>query len=225
MTDAASTAQPVDGSTPAGEVASQATVNPRKPVHRREPRGRRLARFAGVHALLAVAALSLFAAADSWHVVTGLGIAGLLVMATAALAGVTVVTLVHEWFHYLGARYARAAFDIPERLGLFVFTWDFARNSTRQFLTMSYAGTVGSVLALWVLWHSVPADTLGRAVLPGAAFASLVYSALIEWPVVRRVRRGGEPLAELSRIDQALLTRSAYIAAALGIAATLLAVS
>jgi hypothetical protein len=174
---------------------------------------------------VAVVALALFAAADSWNTVTGLGIAGLLCIVTAVLAGVAIPTLVHEWFHYLGARFATAAFDIPTRQGLFVFNWDFGSNNVTQFFIMSAAGTVGSVLAVVLLWSAVPADSGGRAVLHGAALASLVYSALIEWPVIRRVRRSGEPLAELSKIDQALLTRSFYIAAAAGIATALVAVS
>lgn len=215
----------MDGESQTAHVESRPGEASRTTAGRSEPRGRRLAKLAGIHALVFLVALSLFAAADSWNTVTGLGIAGLLCVVTAVLAGVTVTTLVHEWFHYLGARHARAAFDIPSRPGLFVFNWDFGANSVRQFFVMSIAGSIGSVLAVIVLWNAVPADTWGRAVLHGAALASLVYSALIEWPVIRRVRRGGEPLAELSKIDQALLTRSLYIASAAGIATALIAVS
>jgi hypothetical protein len=214
------------GSEPdAEQSASTAAEGASRSSRRPAARGRPLAKLAGTHALVFLIALSLFAAADSWHAVTGLGIASLLCVVTAVLAGVAITTLVHEWFHYLGARYARAAFDIPTRQGLFVFNWDFGRNSVPQFLTMSVAGSVGSVLAVLLLWNAVPADTWGRAVLHGAALASLVYSALIEWPVIRRIRQGGEPLAELSKIDQPLLTRSVYIAGAAGIATALIAVS
>jgi hypothetical protein len=180
-------------------------------------RGQRLAKLAGTHALVFLLALSAFAAADSWNTVTGLGIAGLLCIITAALAGVTTATLVHEWFHYLGARSFGAKFGIPSRQGLFVFNWDFGGNSVRQFLFMSVAGSVGGVLSVLLLWQAVPADTWGRAVLRGAAVASVIYSAMIEWPVIQRVRRGGEPLAELSKIDKALLSRSFLIAGVAGI--------
>jgi hypothetical protein len=221
--NAAAERPPTDVAGDPGAEPSASTAT--KPSSRVESSRKLLARLAGTHGLVFLLALSLFAAADSWSTVTGLGIAGLLSVVTAVLAGVAITTLVHEWFHYLGARYARAAFDIPARLGLFVFNWDFGSNSVRQFLTMSAAGSVGSILAVMLLWYSVPADTWGRAVLHGAALASLVYSALIEWPVIRRVRGGGEPLAELSKIDQPLLTRSFYIAGALGIATALVAVS
>jgi hypothetical protein len=212
--------QPQDG--PAAPTAEAAAT---RSADRPAARSARLAKLAGTHALVAVVALALFAAADSWNTVTGLGIAGLLCIVTAVLAGVALPTLVHEWFHYLGARFAAAAFDIPSRQGLFVFNWDFGSNSVKQFYIMSAAGTVGSVLAVILLWSAVPADSWGRAVLHGAALASLVYSALIEWPVIRRVRRGGEPLAELSKIDKPLLRRSFYIATAAGIATAFIAVS
>jgi hypothetical protein len=175
-------------------------------------RGQRLAKLAGVHGLVLLAALVMFAAADSWHVVTGLGLASFLSVITAVLAGVTTATLVHEWFHYFGARYAIGKFDIPATPGLFVFNWDFANNSVRQFLIMSVAGSVGGVLSVLLLWHAVPADSIGRAALRSAAIASVIYSAMIEWPVISRVRAGGEPLAELSKIDKQLLTRSFIVA-------------
>ncbi len=196
-----------------------------KKVSRGLSRSQRLAKLAGTHALVLLAALSAFAAADSWYIVTGLGIASLLGIITAALAGITVATLVHEWFHYLGARFSGALFDIPARQGLFVYSWDFDSNSVRQFLIMSIAGSVGGFLAVVALWNAVPADSWARAALRGAAAASIIYAALIEWPVIRRIRRGGDPLTELSKIDKALLTRSFNIAGVAGIVMTLLAVS
>ena len=174
-------------------------------------RKQRLSRLAGIHGLIVLAALAMFAAADSWSVVTGLGIAALLSVITAVLAGVAIATLVHEWFHYLGARYTDARFDIPAKAGLFVFNWDFSSNSARQFLTMSIAGSIGGVVSVILLCYAVPADSVGRTVLRCAAIASVIYASLIEWPVIRRIRNGGEPLAELSKIDPPLLSRSFVI--------------
>jgi len=125
-------------------------------------RGMRLAKLMGTHVLVFLVALSLFAAADSWSTITGLGIATLLSVITGALAGITISTLVHEWFHYAGARYAGAAFDIPSRQGLFLYDWDFSSNSLRQFLIMSVAGSVGGFVAVILMWNAVPADTWGN---------------------------------------------------------------
>jgi len=181
----------------------------------------RLAKLARTHALVFLGALSAFAAADSWSALSGLGIAGFLSVITGALAGVTIATLIHEWFHYLGARQSGARFDIPSRQGLFLYDWDFGSNSLRQFLTMSVAGTIGGFMAVFLLWTSVPADTWGRAALRGGAIAGVVFAAYIEWPVIRRTRRGADPLAELSKIDQSLLSRSLVVASVAGIMAML----
>jgi hypothetical protein len=185
-------------------------------------RGMRLGRLLGTHALVFLIALSLFAAADSWSSVTGLGIATLLSVITGALAGITLSTLVHEWFHYAGARYVDGSFDIPARLGLFLYDWDFSSNNQRQFLTMSVAGSVGGLVALIVLWNAVPADSWGRAALRSGVIASVIFAALIEWPVIRRVRQGADPLSELSKIDPPLLKRSFTIAGVAGIVMTLI---
>ncbi|MEZ5571850.1 MAG: hypothetical protein R3E64_07470 [Halioglobus sp.] len=189
------------------------------------PRNKRLGKLAGIHALVVLATLAMFAAADSWSVVTGLGIAALLSVITAVLAGVAIATLVHEWFHYLGARYTHAIFDIPATPGLFVFNWDFSSNSVRQFLIMSIAGTAGGMLAVIFLSNAVPTDSAGRAALLSAAIASVIYASLIEWPVIRRIRNGGDPLAELSKIDKPLLSRSFVIAGISAIALTLIFMS
>lgn len=186
-----------------------------------QSRGMRLAKLMGVHALVFLLALSLFAAADSWSTVTGLGIATLLSVITGALAGITISTLVHEWFHYAGARYVGAAFDIPSRPGLFLYDWDFSGNSSRQFLSMSVAGSVGGFVAIFLLWNAVPADSWGRAALRSGVIASVIFAALVEWPVIRRVREGGDPFSELAKIPQGL-QRNFIIAGLAGIVMTLI---
>jgi hypothetical protein len=190
-----------------------------------QSRGMRLARLASTHGLVFVVALSLFAAADSWSTITGLGIATVLCVVTGALAGITITTLVHEWFHYLGARYSGAAYDIPDKQGLFLYNWDFTHNSVRQFLMMSVAGSVGGILALSILWTSVPADSWGRAALQGGAIASVVFAAYIEWPVIRRVRISRDPLAQLSKIDQRVLSRSFAVSSTAGVLMALVLVA
>ena len=168
-------------------------------------RGLQLASLAGTHALVLLVAFSLFAAADSWRLLSGLGMASALALATGALAGITTTTLIHEWFHYLGARLSGGAYGIPRKKGLFVYDWNFAQNNTDQFFFMSIAGSVGGALSLVLLWLPLPADTLGRAAVHGGAVAGFVFAAVVEWPVLRRVRFGGDPLTALSGIDQRVL--------------------
>ena len=182
--------------------------------------GIRLAKLMGVHFLAALLVLSLFAAAVSWSMVSGLGLASALSVATGALAGITLSTLVHEWFHYAGARYAGASFTVPKKLGLFLYDWHFEKNDQHQFLVMSVAGSVGGFLSLLFLWYAVPADNWGGAALRAGVMASIVFAALVEWPVVRRVREGADPMTELANIP-GRLRRCFVIASAVGILATL----
>ena len=184
--------------------------------------GMRLAKLAGTHLLVFLLTLSLFAAADSWSTVTGLGIAGFLCLLTGALAGVTITTLIHEWFHYLGARFTGASYDIPDKQGLFLFDWDFGENQLRQFFIMSVAGSVGGLVAVVLLWNAVPADSWGRAALHAGALAGFVFGSCIEWPVLRRTWESGEPLAELSKIDQRVLTRSFLASLLVGVTSTVM---
>lgn len=189
------------------------------------PRGLRLAKLAGTHSLVFMLSLSLFAAADSWSTVTGLGIATFLCLLTGALAGVTISTLIHEWFHYLGARLTGARYNIPSKLGLFVFDWDYNANQLRQFLVMSVAGSVGGLVAIVLLWNAVPADSWGRAALHGGALAGFVFGSCVEWPVLRRIRAGGDPLAELSKINESVLARSFVVSLLAGVACTVILAS
>ncbi|MAT90987.1 MAG: hypothetical protein CME59_09090 [Halioglobus sp.] len=168
----------------------------------------RLARLAGVHALAWLLALGVFAAAESWYLLGGPLMATFLCVVSGALAGLVTGNLVHEWFHFLGARLSGGAYDIPHKLGLFVYDWKFERNDTGQFFTMSLAGTVGGLAALGLLWTTVPPQTLGRAAVFAGALGGFVFAAIIEWPVLRRVRFGGDPLTELAKIDQDVLARA-----------------
>ncbi len=180
--------------------------------------GLRLARLAGIHLLAWLVALGLFAAADSWSALTGLRLAWVLSIATGILAGLATTTLVHEWFHLLGARLCAATYDIPLRVGLFVYEWSFEKNTLRQFLTMSVAGSVGGALSVALLWLSLPADTAGRTALLAAALGSFAFGSAVEWPVLRRARRSGDPFGELSKIDAGVLGRCFGIALLVGAA-------
>ena len=177
----------------------------------------RLARHLGYHSLLALGALALFAAADSWFVLTGLGMAQALCVVTGILAGATIPTLVHEWFHYLGARVSGADYTIPRKLGLFVYDWNFQTNTLKQFFVMSIGGTVGSLLAIGLLLLNLPADSAGRAVLLATAIASMGFAGTIEWPVLLRTRQSGEPLTELAKTDLGVIRRAFVVAGVVGL--------
>ena len=60
------------------------------------------------------------------------------------------------------------------------------------------------------LWWLIPMDNPGRVMLVCAAIGSTVFGAMIEWPVLQRSQRSADPLAELSKIDNKVLVRSAF---------------
>lgn len=179
----------------------------------------RRVRLALVHALAGIATLSWWAAADAWQAATGFGLASVLAVLAAIPAGVTLAFLGHEWSHLLGARLGGAAYTVPDRLGFFVYDYDFARNDVRQFFLMSYGGQIGGMLALLLLWWSVPLDTAGRAMLVCAALGFVVFAVVIELPVLRRTRVSGNPGAELALITREAIQQATHA----GIAAGLLA--
>jgi len=184
-------------------------------------RALRLAKLAGVHSLVWLGALAIFAALESWTILSGLAVASGLSVIAGVLAGVTTNTLIHEWFHYLGARFSGGRYRIPEKLGTFVYDWDYKANNKQQFYVMSLAGTAGSILTLILIAVSVPANTLGMTALFSGAVGGFVFGSYIEWPVLKRTYAGGDPLTELSKIDQRVLSGS-FISAVVAGGATLL---
>ncbi len=166
---------------------------------------------AAAHAALALILLALFAAADNWYQSSSLILAAVLGVVSGAAAGGIICTLVHEWFHYLGALAARGQHSRPARLALFAFEWDFKRNSRNQFLVMSYAGTLGSLVAIALFAINIPPATPCSIALLAASVGSLAFAGAIEWPVVARVHAGGDPLGELSRTTPRVVLHSAII--------------
>ena len=180
-------------------------------------RGFLLARHAMVHGGIVILLLSLFAAADSWHALTGWALAALLACATGAVAGFAVTTVLHEWFHWLGGVVSGGAYTIPAKTGLFVFDWQFEQNSVRQFYVMSIGGNVGGLLAVIILAQAIDLDAPGRVALLAGALASFTFAAIIEWPILVRTRASGNPFQELSAITPGVLGRAAAGALLAGI--------
>lgn len=160
------------------------------------------------HFLIATMVLALWAAADSWYLLTELALANVLSIATAAVAGVVISTLIHEWFHYAGAKFSGSSYKIPAKRGLFVYDFDFKNSSEAQFNIMSYAGQLGSIVSVILLFMLVPTDNSGRAMLIAGAIGATIFGGSIEWPVLMRVKKSHQPLQELSKITPAVFKRS-----------------
>ncbi|MCY4428673.1 MAG: hypothetical protein OXC05_16795 [Halieaceae bacterium] len=187
-----------------------------------EPSNRvKLLRHALTHFTVAITAFALWAAADTWLLLTDLAIANFLSIATAIVAGVVVSTVMHEWSHFLGAKLSGSIYQISKPPELFVFNYDFVNNSERQFNIMSWSGQAGSIAAIILLVILIPLDNPGRAMLVAAAIGSAIFGGVIEWPVLIRVRNSHNPVQELSKITSPLFNRSMMIGIAGGLLAWL----
>ena len=179
--------------------------------------GQNLFKHAVIHFVVAVSAFSLWAAADAWYLLTDLAVANFLSISTAVIAGVVVSTLFHEWFHFAGAKFSGSSYRIPAKIGLFVYDYDYEKNSISQFTVMSLAGQAGSWVAVIGLISLVPMDNSGRWMLAAGALGSAVFGGAIEWPVLLRSRESNNPLGELSKITAAVFNRSLLIGSGSGL--------
>ncbi len=182
----------------------------------------RISKLALAHASIWLVVFCLFAAAESWQQLSGLGIATLLAILSGAAAGFATTNFIHEWSHLLGAVVAGGRYKIPDKVGMFVYDWDFEANNNPQFFTMSIAGSVGGVISVIVLWQALDLSSAGQMAVIAGAIASFIFGAIIEWPVLLRTRRSGEPLVELSKIDPGVLLRATLGSGAGGLVTYLL---
>ena len=150
------------------------------------------------HGIAALALVTLFAAADAWVVTTGLFIADIISIVNAVVAGSFLATLFHEWGHFAGARIAKSYSPIvPKVTNQFVFGFNFAKNSTSQFLSMSMGGPIGNWVLVFIVFTFVPMDNPGRVALLAIVFAKAISVCVFEIPVILRAMNGGDPQTEL----------------------------
>lgn len=176
-----------------------------------------LGKQAVIHLAVWLFSFSMFAATDSWSVLTGLPLATFTSVLAGALAGFVTVNLTHEWFHYFGAKLAGGQYTITAKPAMFVFDWQFDKNSLSQFYAMSFAGNIGGVLGVLGLLAAVSVDNPGRAALIAGALASVVFAAFVEWPVLLRTRKSGQPLLELARLSPSTLGKAMLGSATAGV--------
>jgi hypothetical protein len=166
---------------------------------------------------IALAALSLWAAADAWYSATGLGAAALLSVLDGFAAGFVINLLAHEWGHFAGARWGGGIAPTARLTQLFpIFVFDMQRSPVRAFQAMSVGGNLAhwSAVALLFLW--VPLDSPGRVALACSAFAFAFGASLTEFPVMRRSFAGASPVESFKGLTGAKLRRDRWIGIAAG---------
>ena len=140
---------------------------------------------------IVAAALSLFAAADAWHILTGTALSGLLSVVDGLLVGLALGALIHEWGHFTGARLSGATAPLRPFSGFLpLFDFDYVNNSQSQFQSMSIGGNLAHWLVFLVLFLGLPLSSAGQIAIVSGAFGFAVFASSIEFPVIRNAARG-----------------------------------
>lgn len=159
---------------------------------------RRLLKQAAYHLAAALGAIAIWAALDSWYLLTGLPIATGLAVVAAVAAGMGLSHLAHEWGHFLGARLTGAASPVKDQPTFLMFDFDYTNNSADQFMSSSIAGSLGNWLLVLVVAGTIPLDSPGRTMLLATTVGMAVYVAVLEWPVIALARRDRDALAAMT---------------------------
>lgn len=172
---------------------------------------------------IALAALSLYAAADAWATTTGLRLAAALTVLDAVAVGIVLGTLAHEWGHFAGARGAGGIAPTRSYTSFFpIFDFDMQRSDPHAFRMMSVAGNLAHWSLVVLIAVLLPVDTAGRAALLATTFGFAVSASSTELPVIRRAFTGSSPIESFKGLTKEKLRRDRHIGLAAGLALFLL---
>jgi len=100
-------------------------------------------------------------------------------------AGVKANAVFHEWGHFIGVRMSGGHAPTNSLSQLFpMFHFDMSTNTHRQFMAMSYGGTLTEWLFPIGLLFAVGTETIGHSALITGAFSGGILAILIEGPVM-----------------------------------------
>ena len=170
-------------------------------------------------AAIALAALSLWAAADTWYLVSGLGFALAVSVLDAIFVGYILGALFHEWGHYIGAKFSGASAPRvkPKGTSLFRFNFDMATNTQRQFHWMSFGGWVFHWGLLLILVAALPFDSIGRIALVSSVFGFILYATFIETGILRQTLGGSDPAETLGQLSAKTFQQAGIVGSVAGL--------
>jgi|TARA_X000000950_G_C13821674_1_gene622179 hypothetical protein len=168
---------------------------------------------------IALAALSLWAAADTWYLVSGLGFALAISVLDAIFVGYILGALFHEWGHYTGAKLSGASAPRvkPKGTSLFRFNFDMAANTQRQFHWMSFGGWVFHWGLLAILVLAMPFDSIGRIALVSSVFGFILYATFIETGILRQTLGGSDPAETLGQLSAKTFQQAGIVGSVAGL--------
>jgi hypothetical protein len=172
---------------------------------------RRLAQRDGA---IALAALSLFAAADAWYIATGSAFASLVSVLDGVAVGVVVTFIAHEWAHFAGARFGGGIAPTTTLTTFFpLFNFDMKRSDPGAFRAMSVAGNVAHWAVVLLLFVLLPLDTPGQIALASGAFGFAIFASTTEFPIIQRAYSGASPIESFAGFSGEILRRNRWIGA------------
>jgi hypothetical protein len=168
---------------------------------------------------IALAALSLWAAADTWYLVSGLGFALAVSVLDAIFVGYILGALFHEWGHYTGAKISGASAPRVKAKGtsLFRFNFDMSANTQRQFHWMSFGGWVFHWGLLAILVLALPFDSIGRIALVSSVFGFILYATFIETGILRKTLGGSDPAETLGQLSAKTFQQAGIVGSIAGL--------
>lgn len=167
---------------------------------------------------IALAALTLWGAADTWFATTGLFLAGLVSVLNGILAGIALASLAHEWGHFTGARLSGGIAPTTKLTRFFpLFHLDMEKSDPAAFRAMSVGGNITHWLTVIVLVALLPLDTPGRVALVSAVFGFAIFASTTEFPIIRRAYAGVDPKSCFKGLSREKLRRNQWIGAAAGL--------
>lgn len=190
-----------------------------EPAFDREVDVARMKKIGTQHFVAVMAAITLWGAADAWAAASGWGLAWIVAMVNAVIAGVVITSTLHEWGHFAGARLSGAHAPVLEKPNnyFFMFNFDFERSDQRQFVWMSWGGILVPWLLVLATLAWVPIDNVSRAMLLAVFVSQAVAVSVFELPVVLRAQGGADPRAELGRqLKEGFLKKGRYYGYAVG---------
>ena len=144
-------------------------------------------------------AIGLWAAFDSWLIVSGLPIANGLAAIAAIPAGIVMGQIVHEWGHFSGALIGKSKFSLKPSPSILFFDFNYLDSSARQYMLLAAGGLLGSILLLVAVWVYLPIDNTARLFLLATAIGQLAFVLYVELPVSLGILKGGKPLDVISQ--------------------------
>ncbi len=172
---------------------------------------------------IALAAISVWAAADTWHATTGLGLAAMVALLDALFAGAALAILAHEWGHFAGARLFGGIAPTRKLTSLFpIFDFDLARSPAAAFRAMGVGGNLGHWGLVLLLAVGLPLDSVGRIALLSATFGFAVGASITEFPIIRRAYAGASAAESFAGLSREKLKRDRWMGIGAGVALFLL---